>query len=166
MIQLINKTDFIGVVPMSVNVPSANVDLHRKDAQSIDTIPIMPTRTGEVSIVTDIENTNAGARPQLFAFYNSVLKPYMICMAHARFLLWQGNNITQFGIVMNQEDTSDPVSDRARAELIASSEHKANVYLAQVTSALKAANYTFDTVVYSYESCADKPRAKTRIHAV
>lgn len=166
MAQLIDKTDFINVVPMSGNIPDANVDLHCLDAQNIDTFPIMPSTSAGVNIVTDIENTNSGARPELHAWFNTYLKPYMVCMAHARFLLWQGNNITQFGVRVNNEDTSEAVSDKTRGELIASSEHKANVYLAKATSALKDADYTFDTVVYSYNNCNNKPRAKTRIFSV
>ena len=165
MPQLIDKNDFIGVVPMSVNIPDVNVNLHCLDAQNIDTFPIMPITATGVNMLTDIENATSSSNPELMEFFTTYLKPFMVCMAHARFLLWQGNNITQFGIRVNQEDTSQPITDKTRAELIASSEHKANVYMMKFKEALEEANYTFDTVVYSYE-CNNKPRAKTRIKAI
>ena len=81
---------------------------------------------------------------QLQALFNNYIKGFLVCKAHARLLLWQGNNVTQFGLVRNREDTSDAISDKQRAELIQSSEHKANVYLAQMAKALEDANYTFE----------------------
>lgn len=165
MSQLINKDDFINVVPMSVNIPNVNVDLHCLDAQNIDTFPIMPKTAEGVNMLTNIENATSSSNPELMSFFETHLKPFMVCMAHARFLLWQGNNVTQFGIRVNQEDTSQPISDKTRGELIASSEHKANVYMMKFKQALEDANYTFDSVVYSYK-CNQKPRAKTRIAAI
>ena len=163
--QLIHKEDFIGIVPMSVNIPNKDVDLHCLDAQNIDCEPIMPT-FNNVSLLAQIVVSNPTSRPQLWAFFTEYLKPFLVCKAHARFLLWHGNNITQFGTVQNQEDTSEPISDKTRAELIRSTEIKANVYLAKMTNHLKVVSYTFDTIVYSYSNCAVIPRAKTRIFAL
>lgn len=165
MSQLINKDDFINIVPMSANIPNVNVDLHCLDAQNIDTFPIMPKTAEGVNMLTNIENATSSSNPELMSFFETYLKPFMVCMAHARFLLWQGNNVTQFGIRVNQEDTSQPITDKTRGELIASSEHKANVYMMKFKQALEDANYTFDSVVYSYK-CNQKPRAKTRIAAI
>ena len=150
---------------MSANIPNVNVDLHCLDAQNIDTFPIMPKTAEGVNMLTNIENATSSSNPELMSFFEIYLKPFMVCMAHARFLLWQGNNVTQFGIRVNQEDTSQPITDKTRGELIASSEHKANVYMMKFKQALEDANYTFDSVVYSYK-CNQKPRAKTRIAAI
>lgn len=164
---LFNKTDFIGIVPMSVNVPDANVNLHCEDAQQLDTRPIMPTRVnGGQNLLDDIVNSTTSTRPELHGFYTNYILKFMVCKAHSRFLLWQGNNITQFGVRSNIENTSEPVSDKTRSELIASSEHKANIYLAQLTSYLDSISYTLDDIKYGYQNCNSKPKAKTRIYAI
>lgn len=167
---LFNKTDFIGIVPMSVNVPNDNVNLHCSDAQNLDTKPVMPIRVSDTSIdlIDDLIATESdhSTRPELWAFYDSYLLPYMVCLAHARFLLWQGNNITQFGVVVNQEDTSEPVTDKSRGELISSSEHKSNIYLARLWARLKDIEYTLDSIVYKKRDCGTKTRARTRTVAI
>ena len=158
MAQLINKSDFIGIVKMSVNIPDTDVDFHCLDAQRFDLFPIIPD-----ALATALQGTMG---TQLQAFFNNYVKGFLVCKAHARLLLWQGNNVTQFGLVTNREDTSAPISDKQRAELIQSSEHKANVYLAQMTKAMKDANYTFDSVSYEYAACAEKPKVKPKFFAV
>lgn len=158
MAQLINKSDFIGIVKMSVNIPDSDVDFHCMDAQKFDLFPIIPT-----ALATALQGT-MGA--ELQTFFNNYVKGFLVCKAHARLLLWQGNNLTQFGLVTNSEDTSVPLTDKQRAELIQSSEHKANVYLAQMSKAMSDAKYTFDGVSYEYESCAEKPKVKPKFFSV
>lgn len=166
---LFNKTDFINIVPMSVNIPDANVDLHCNDAQSLDTKPTMPVRVSNnaIDLIDDLisSESDPSTRPQLWDFYNSFLLPYMVCLAHARFLVWHGRNVAQFGLRVNSEDTSESVTDEQRADLIASSEHKANIYLAQLKVELVNKNFTFDSIPYMYK-CDNKPKVKTRIYAI
>lgn len=158
MAQLINKSDFIGIVKMSVNIPDSDVDFHCLDAQRFDLFSIIPD-----ALATALQGTMG---TELQAFFNNYVKGFLVCKAHARLLLWQGNNVTQFGLVTNREDTSQQITDKQRAELIQSSEHKANVYLAQMTKAMKDANYTFDSVSYEYAACAEKPKVKPKFFAV
>lgn len=169
MIQLIDKDDFGAYVKFSDNIRAADVNFQCKDAQDIDAVPIMPIAVvSKNNMVTDIENAineSPVTRPELLAFFNDYLKPFIVCKAYARFLLWAGRNITQFGLRVNNEDTSTEVTDKARAEMIADIEHKANVYLARMSTNLKEKAYTFDTIVYSFD-CGTKPRAKTRIYSI
>lgn len=158
MVQLIDKSDFAGIVKMSVNIPDADVNFHCMDAQRFDLFPLIPD-----ALATALQGTMG---TQLQALFNNYIKGFLVCKAHARLLLWQGNNVTQFGLVRNREDTSDAISDKQRAELIQSSEHKANVYLAQIAKALEDANYTFDSVTYSYASAQNKPRVKPKFFSV
>lgn len=158
MSQLINKSDFTGIVKMSVNIPDSDVDFHCLDAQRFDLFPIIPD-----ALATALQGTMG---TELQAFFDNYVKGFLVCKAHARLLLWQGNNVTQFGLVTNREDTSAQITDKQRAELIQSSEHKANVYLAQMTKAMKDANYTFDSVSYEYAACAEKPKVKPKFFAV
>lgn len=170
MVQLIDKDDFGTYVKWSDNIPAANVDFHCKDAQNFDAYPIMPIAVVSLNnIVLDVENAineSPVTRPELLEWFTDYLKPFLVCKAYARFLLWQGRNITQFGIVVNQEETSTEATDKARAEMIADTEHKCNVYLARLTKALKDADYTYDSIVYEYTCDNSKPRPKTRIVSI
>lgn len=170
MIQLIDKDDFGAVVKFSDNIRASDVDFHCKDAQNFDAYPIMPIAVVSLNnIVLDVEtaiNESPVARPELLEWFTDYLKPFLVCKAYARLLLWQGRNITQFGLRVNNEETSTEVTDKNRSELIADTEHKCNVYLARLTSALKEADFTYDSIVYDFNCSSTKPRAKTRIKAV
>lgn len=158
MAQLIDKSDFIGIVKMSVNIPDSDVDFHCMDAQKFDLFPIIPT-----ALATALQGTMG---TELQAFFNNYVKGFLVCKAHARLLLWQGRNITQHGLTQPREDTSEPITDKQRAELIQSVEHKANVYLAQMSKAMSDAEYTFDGVSYEYSDCAEKPKVKPKFFSV
>lgn len=169
MAQLIDKTDFGEYVKWSNNIPDRDVDPHCLDAQNFDAYPIMPKAVvSGNNIITDIETAIAESpvtKPELVAFYNTYLVPFLVCKAYARFLLWAGRNITQYGLRVNQEDTSTEVTDRARGDMIADIQSKANVYWARLTEYLSYEDLTLDGVVYSF-NCSDKARPKTRIKAV
>lgn len=171
MANLITKDDFGAYVQWSNNIPAANVDYHCADSQNFDVEPIMPTAVvSGNNMLTDIIAALAEdpqTKPELIAFYNAYVKPLLVLNAYRRFLLVHGINITQFGSRVNNEETSNEISDKRRAEIMADAESKANVYLAKMTAALKLADYTYDTIVYDYQDCStSKPRAKTRIAAI
>jgi len=171
MTQLIDKDDFGQYVKWSNNIPAADVNFHCKDAQNFDAVPIMPIAVvSGNNLITDIETAIAESpvtRPELIAFFEDFVKPYLVLCADRRFLLLHGINITQFGIRVNNEDTSNEIDKEKLANFMADALHKSNVYLARLTDGLKDANYTFDTIVYSFNNLeTTKPRAKTRIKAV
>lgn len=170
MTQLIDKDDFGQYVKWSDNIPARDVDFHCKDAQNFDAVPIMPLAVvSHNNLITDIETAileSPVTRPELLSFYADFVKPYLVLNAYRRFLLWSGRNLTQYGLRINNEETSTEVTDKARAEMMADALHKGNVYLARLTDGLKDADYTFDDIIYSFNNCQTKPKAKTRIKAV
>lgn len=170
MQQLIDKTDFIGVVKFSANIPAVDVNFHCLDAQNFDVYPVMPLVGGTGSnLLTDYADAilqSPVTRTELVDFFDDFLKPFMVCKAAARFMLWHGRNVTQYALTEPNQQESTPVTDKARAELIADIEHKANVYLARFNSEFVRLNYTFDSVVYSYGNCQTRPKAKTRVYSI
>lgn len=169
MVQLIDKTDFGTYVKFSDNIPARDVDFQCKDAQNFDLYPISPVAViSGNNLVTDIENNinvSPVTRPELISFFDDFVKPFLVCKAYSRFLLWAGRNITQYGLRVNNEDTSTEVTDKARAEMIADINHKANVYLARMQDELNDVELTFDGIVYDFD-CKTKPRAQTKIRAI
>lgn len=171
MTQLIDKDDFGQYVKWSNNIPAADVNFHCKDAQNFDAVPIMPIAVvSGNNLITDIETAISESpvtRPQLLTFYTDFVEPYLVLCAYNRFLLLHGINITQYGLRINNEDTSNEIDEKKLANVMADALHKSNVYLARLTDRLKDVNYTFDNIVYSYNNCeTTKPRAKTKIKAV
>ena len=143
---LIIKSEFTEFVKLGANVTkNSDIDTYIKDMQEIEYKPIVPLAF--YNAITGTPGT------ELTAFLNDYVKAYLICGAYEKFLLWHGRNVAQFGLRENQEDTSTPISDKARAELIADVRRKTNVYLASMNDRLNDLLYTFDGVVYDFTSC-------------
>jgi hypothetical protein len=85
---------------------------------------------------------------QLLNFFENYIKPFWVCKAASRFLLWHGRNVTQFGLRNMLDDTSEAISDKARGELIDDIDRKAAHYKTQINLYLKQVEYTFDGTVY------------------
>lgn len=86
---------------------------------------------------------------QLGTFFLNYLKPFLVFVSYGNFLLWAGTNLTQYGIVQIDEDTSEQITDQRRAELIANVSKKANVWLSRLKRRMCEVNDTFDAVNYS-----------------
>lgn len=169
MVQLIDRDDFQQYVKFSANIPARDVDYQCKDAQEFDVMPLLPVAviTGN-NMMTDIEVAlfeSPVTKQELVSLYNDFVKPLLVCKAYARYLLWAGRNVSQFGLRVNNEDTSIEVSDKARGELIADVEHKCNVYLSRLLKELNDKKFTFDTIKYT-TGCEVVARPKTKIISI
>jgi len=152
---LIIKSEFTDYVKLGANVTkNSDIDTYIKDMQEIEFKPTVP-----LAFYNEICGSPG---TELTEFLNEYVKKYLICGAYEKFLLWHGRNVAQFGLRENQEDTSTPISDKARAELIADVKRKSNVYLLSMNDRLNDVSYTFDGVVYDFNSC-DIAKSKPKI---
>lgn len=105
---------------------------------------------------------------ELASLFDDYVKPYLVCCAFSRYLLWTGRNISQFGIRTNSEDTSTEVSDKARAELIADINNKKAYYWSRFKKKIYDDDYTYDGVLYNFETDCDvsRPKRNFNIRAV
>jgi hypothetical protein len=104
-------------------------------------------------------NGNTGEQPNLFpfdwevnqlaTFYYNFVKPYLVFYSYSRFLLWIGSNLTQYGLREINEETSIPVSDQRRAELIRDIQQKGSIWNSRLKNKLCKENYIFDTISYA-----------------
>lgn len=104
-------------------------------------------------------NPNTGNQPslnpadwsvnELGTFFLNFLKPFLVFVSYGNFLLWAGTNLTQYGIVQIDEDTSEQITDQRRAELIANVKKKSNIWLSRLKRQMCEVNETFDSVNYS-----------------
>lgn len=91
---------------------------------------------------------------ELMTFWTDYVKPYFILSAYSRFLLWQGANITQYGIVQPLESNgvSQPITDKWRGELLSDVKSKINIYLSRLEKQFDTVRGVFDGVTYTVDS--------------
>lgn len=77
------------------------------------------------------------------------VKPYMVYCAYARFLVEHGVNVTQSGMRVAFEDTSNEVDAKTKAMKINSQKSKASAEENLLHVALTNANWTFDGTTYA-----------------
>lgn len=155
-IPLIQRTDFNKYVKIGVNINSADLDLHIRDAQELDFLSWCDTPFYEALLALGTSTT----QPELLALLNNYIKPYLVCSAYYKYLLWSGRDVTVGGIRVQTNGDSVDVGDKARAELMADILSKSNSYLAKLTYRLNADEYTYDGITYTFYDESDKHEAK------
>lgn len=145
---LIIESEFRSEVKLGANVGKKHeLETYIKDFQQYNFEPIVdPVFYADITGVLT-------SRPELETFLNDYVKPFLISGSYENFLVWHGRNVNQFGLRQNNEETSEAISDKARAELIASVKSKTNVCLAKMMSRLSDLNYKLDGVIYDFSSC-------------
>jgi len=155
---LIIKSEFRTFCKLGANVgKDSELDSFIQDMQELEFRSTMD-EPFYIDVTGDLTN-----RPELQLFLDTYIKPYLICGAYEKFLLWHGNNVSQFGIRNNIEDTSQQVSDKTKGELLADVKRKTNAYLSIMTRELYRSNYTFDGIVYTFFDDPYKTRSKRHI---
>jgi hypothetical protein len=155
---LIIKSEFRTFCKLGANVgKDSELDSFIQDMQELEFRSTMD-EPFYIDVTGDLSN-----KPQLQSFLDTYIKPYLICGAYEKFLLWHGNNVSQFGIRNNIEDTSQQVSDKTKGELLADIKRKTNAYLSIMTRELYRSNYTFDGIVYTFFDDPYKTRSKRHI---
>lgn len=142
---LITKTDFSEFVQFTANIPDRLINYHRDKAETLDFKPLVPADFWNI-----INTGSPGMGAELESFFSAYIKPIIVHYSLVRFLVEHGRNITQFGVVVPLEDTSEPVSDRARADM--RNQYKADLqaYLNKFYQRLAEVHYTFDGVQYDF----------------
>ena len=154
---LVIKSEFRTFCKLGANVgKDSELDSFIKDIQELEFRPTMDEPFYQ-DLIGDLS-----ARPELQSFLDTYIKPYLITGAYSKFLLWHGNNVSQYGIRNNSEDTSNEVSDRRKSELIADVDHRNNQYLAIMNRELFIAEYTFDGVEYTFFDDPYKTKSKRK----
>ena len=101
------------------------------------------------------------ALAELLNLWMDYIRPFLVYKTLARFSIEHGRNITQFGIRTMNEDTSNDIGERGRAEMKANFDAKGNHY-GQLLSKQFGITLTYDEVTYAYENC-DTGKIKPKI---
>ncbi len=102
---------------------------------------------------------------ELSILWKTYLVPYLVLSAYIRHLVKLGANATQFGLVQNREDTSEPVSGQRRSEILGAENSIMETYKTELFKYLSEKNYTFDTIKYD-SVCLPKRSGGFNIRAI
>ena len=156
---LIIKSEFRSQVKLGANVGTSDeLDSYIQKFQEKKFKPIVSSDF--YTALLALPDTN---KPELQTFLDEYIKPFLINGTYETFLLWHGRNISQYGLIQNREDTSDAISDKARAELMTDIRNDMNVCMAEMMRKLKESNYTFDSVIYNFSGDCNIVKAKPRL---
>ena len=86
---LIIKSDFKAYCPINNNVKDSDLDIHIRDAQDIEFKSWV-----DDTFYTDLMD-NLSSKPELTDLFNDYIKPFLVCGAYYKFLLWHGRNISK-----------------------------------------------------------------------
>ena len=90
---LVIKSEFRTFCKLGANVgKDSELDSFIKDMQELEFRAIVDEPFYQ-DLIGDLTS-----RPELQSFLDTYIKPYLILGAYSKFLLWHGNNISQFGI--------------------------------------------------------------------
>lgn len=147
MANLIEKTDIGAYIQFTDNIPDKDIDPHITNVQNFTVQPLID-ETMWTNIQTILTNPSHSF-PELETFYETYIKPWVCFVTGYEFLIWHGNNITQFGVRVMNEETSVGIAPQDRAQLTQNVKNNGNAAYSRMRKALADADYTFDSIVYN-----------------
>lgn len=87
----------------------------------------------------------------LGTFWAKYVKPWAVFEAFRKFLLWQGKNVTQYGIRVMFEDTSTQIDGQTLGYLLKDIESSCNVYRNKALRYLDEVEWTIDGTLYEID---------------
>ena len=141
---LINRTDFVGRINLSANIKDADIDICINNVELYEFKPII-----DLNLYNALKQlTNNSPASELKTFLTDFVKPLLVFAFAKEFIVIHGKNFTQFGIMKSMDDTSQPLTDSERMELLTPYERNYNICLTNFKNELEAKKYTFDNVIY------------------
>lgn len=143
---LITKLDFTADrVPFTQNLDNRLIEPYITKAQKQDFKPLVSD-----AFYTAITAETPTAEIQ--TFLDDYVKEFLVYATMARFLAYHGNIIAQNGMREYVDNTSQPISDTSRAQLIKEAEKDMKIALSVMMKEASDVSYTWDGVVYNFNS--------------
>lgn len=156
---LATKEDFSTYVQFTTNIPDRLFTYHRDKAETLDFKPLVSD-----AFWTAINTSSPSPGTELLDFMDEYIKPLVIHFTMLRFLVEAGRNITQFGVIVPSEPTSQPVQNSDRADIRNLYKSDLQVYLKRFYSRLKEVEYKFDGTEYDFD--CHRKQTKIMIKAI
>lgn len=143
---LINKTDLKTYVQFSDNIEDRLIDFHIKLVQETIIEPLLdPIMFANLEqVVSNPSNTY----PELATLFEDHIKAWICNKTIYSFYSQHGINVTQYGMRVMNEDTSQPVAPEDRAMLLQTVKNNANAYWLRLDKRMADDNYTYDNITY------------------
>lgn len=141
---LINRTDFVGRINLSANIKDADINICINNVELYEFKPMI-----DLNLYNALKAlTDGSPASQLKTFLTDFVKPLLVFAFAKEFIVIHGKNFTQFGIMKSVDDTSQPLTDAERMELLAPYERNYNICLSNFKVELENKKYTFDNIIY------------------
>jgi hypothetical protein len=143
---LINKQDLKTYVQFSDNIEDRLIDFHIKLVQETIVEPLLdPIMFANLEqVVSNPSNTY----PELADLFESYIKAWICNKTIYSFYSQHGINVTQYGMRVMNEDTSQPIAPEDRAMLLQTVKNNANAYWLRLDKKMADDNYTYDNITY------------------
>jgi len=151
---LINKQDLKTYVQFSDNIEDRLIDFHILTVQETEIEPLLdPIMFANLEqVVSNPSNTY----PELADLFEKYIKAWICNRTIYSFYSEHGINVTQYGMRVMNEDTSQPVAPEDRAVLLQRVKNKANAYWLRLDKKMADDNYTYDNITYQKDCQKNK----------
>jgi hypothetical protein len=151
---LINKQDLKTYVQFSDNIEDRLIDFHILTVQETEIEPLLdPIMFANLEqVVSNPSNTY----PELADLFEKYIKAWICNRTIYSFYSEHGINVTQYGMRVMNEDTSQPVAPEDRAVLLQRVKNKANAYWLRLDKKMADDNYTYDNITYKKDCQKNK----------
>ena len=147
MSQLSNKDLFIAMVPnFGANIPANAIQVHIDTYVLLSLTPLIGK-----TFVADLENcvSSSGAnKPELYAFWNNYISKLVTYSAAAKWIIFHGQNPTQFGFSQISGSEFNVLTSKDRAVMSEDLLSYASAIQGDMIVFLNSVNWTFDGVAY------------------
>jgi hypothetical protein len=148
---LISKSDLKTYVQFSDNIEDRLIDFHIKLVQETIIEPLLdPIMFANLEQVV---SNPSNSYPELATLFEDYIKAWICNKTIYSFYSQHGINVTQYGIRVMNEDTSQPVAPEDRAMLLQTVKNNANAYWLRLDKRMADDNYTYDNITYNDENC-------------
>lgn len=143
---LITKEDLKEYVQFSDNIEDRLIDFHIKMIQETVVEPLFD-KTLFVNL-NEIVNNPAHVFPELEILFEDFIKPWIANKTIYSFYAQHGINVTQYGMRVMNEDTSQPIAPEDRSMLLQTVKNNANAYWLRLDKKMTDDNFTYDNITY------------------
>lgn len=164
MTPLITKAELKTYVQFSDNIEDRLIDFHIKKVQETIVQPLLDAIM--YANLEIIAASPSNSYPELEALFDDYIKAWIANSVVYSFYSQHGINITQYGIRVMSEDTSQPVAPEDRAMLLQTVKNDANAYWLRLDKKVKDDNYTYDGITYNDENCRNNKGVNLGVKAI
>lgn len=144
---LISKSDLKTYAQFSDNIEDRLINFHIQKVQDTQIEPLLdPIMFANLEIIVA---SPSNSYPELETLFDNYIKPWIAYNVIYSFYTQHGINVTQYGMRVASEDTSQPVAPEERAVMLRTIQTDANNYYLRFQKQLYKDDLTYDGITYT-----------------